>query len=402
MKKSFLVPLFCILVSLALSVFVPQHAHAVGVSPGIVEMDGLANGLRVPKNMYVSRPRNGPDVTFSVEISGEGARYIELSSPSFVMKSGQTQVGYTFYIVPKNAPNGLHEAQITFLSQSLGTGAGKTGSMAAVQIGAAAKIRFTVTDREVKGFEILNVSIVDTEEGQPLYVAFQIRNTGNVDFRPDKIYVELKDRTDEGNVIRTEVSGEDVEVVPPLETREITIPFKADIPIGKYKVKVLLFSDNEQKYAVQDLNLQVFPENTLQQSADITINTINGDLFEPNDIVKFSGEISNTGAVTIEPIYIVELQKDGKLVEILRSDTKAVYKGRHAAYALTYRPEKKGAYIAEAYFEYGIRQSEKKQFPFTVASKAIVSSYAAVGIAIIITIALAIGAAVMMKKRNKK
>lgn len=350
------------------SVLFPVLAHAVGASPGQFYLEDLANGITVQKEITVTRTDPTEDAFFTVELSGDDARYAELPTKNFVIPAGKKSTPYTFYIKPNGAQNGEHQFKILFKEQSAPTGK-NDGARVTVQSGIMVVVTFNITDRQVKNMQLQMVSVPDTEAGLPLVVSFIAENGGNVDIRPTKIVGTFKDVSDHTNVVEQVIPEDQIDVIPPFERKNLTAKFPNSLPLGDYVATVKFYLDENVVYETANMYFTVHPQGTLAQEAVFKSLDVSQTTVKPNELVKISAVIQNTGSVGIEPSFFVELKKDGQLFDLLRADKKLIYKGQEGSYFVTFRPDQVGEYTGDVYFEYGNKQTDHKQVTIQVINK---------------------------------
>lgn len=339
---------------------IPFSVRAVGVSPSLTVVENMANGIDVERIVTISRSDTNSSGFFTVGVSGEGAKYIYLPKNTVSILEGQRNITFPFHIRPVGATNGEHTANLIFTG---GVDPKSGGGANAVSIisGVIAKVSFVVTDQEVKDIVVTNLAIDDSEIGQPLTLIFSVKNTGNVDIAPDRIDVTLADVTDSENVIRETISGSALTPVEPGRTENVSARLNQKVPLGEYLATAVFYLGGKEVYKRESLRVFIWPAGTLNQSADFSAFTLNGNTFEVGDLIKINATIANNGQIGIEPTWYVDVKRNGKTVDVLRQDKKTIGKGSAAEYFLTFRPEKRGAYTFDAYFEYGIKKTESKK-----------------------------------------
>lgn len=339
-------------------------ARAVGVSPGVLIAENLANGMRLERTVQVSRTDIEQEAVFAVSAGGLSGTYITLPEKTFVIPKGARTYDYTFYISPVAAPNGEHEAVIRFSQQPSASTAEGTAAIS-VQTGVQMSVRFTVTDREVKAFSVQDAYIDLTEVGQPINLAYKVKNEGNVNARPDRIVLDITDRTDETFQVQLEVEELKIPLAPPVAITESSVPIRHTIPAGSYATHVRFYSEGKEIHT-QPLELSIYPPGTLAQEANFSQFTVEQEDVVIGQEVRFNALIANSGETPIEAQLYIDIFREGEKIDFLRADQKYIPKNRNAHYSATFLPEELGEYKAVAFFEYGISQTEKKEIPFHV------------------------------------
>ncbi len=362
-----------IVVGFFIFLFQPRQAYAFGLSPGVITVENMGRNMKTERHFILVRRNPSQTDYFRVTVSGEGARYIELTNNGVAeLPQGQTEANYFFIINSAKAANGTYEAVVQFLpDDTVGAGgAGKQNTQAtqglSFKVGAAGKVRFTVTDQEIKTFTIDNVFLQDSEVGMPVGIRFRLANTGNVDVHPDLITLEMVEDSDPTYVVTGTISGIDLPLVAPLETKEITSVFKQTFEQGAYRGTVRFVADGKTIFTRDNFRLQIFPLGSLAQQLELADVRLNGETFAPNDLVKFDVIARNSGAALVNAHVVVEISRDEKLLELLRSDKVTIVKGDTTQFTLTYRQTEEGTYQARVYAEYGAKKTSIQERTFVV------------------------------------
>ncbi|MFH1789971.1 MAG: hypothetical protein ABH832_02800 [bacterium] len=399
-KNRILISMFTLL-AVAGMIFTPLTASSFGLAPSTITVNNLSNKSNAKKTINLVRAeiRKNEDRFFRVYVTGSGAKYIVLPSEKVKMGIGETIVPYYFYIKPASAANGDYEANLYIVSDDSQSPEKATGSSVTIIGGIMARIFFTVTDKQISEFIIDEVSFKPAEVGLPIVLSYHIKNTGNIDIVFDKITLNLIDSTDSTNVFDITVPSSQIEPSSPSEEKTFQINIDNTVDQGSYTATI----DFWQKGKIiksATLPLAIYAEGTSSQSAEITDFHVGGTDFLPNDLVTFEGKVKNTGSVAIKPILFVELKKDDKTTELLRSDPKIVGINKFGDFLLSYRPQEKGNYLARAHFEYGFSETSKITSNFIVAVPINYAYYyAGAGIGAVLLFLIII---MIVKKKKKK
>ncbi|OGH65015.1 MAG: hypothetical protein A2821_00880 [Candidatus Magasanikbacteria bacterium RIFCSPHIGHO2_01_FULL_41_23] len=371
-------------------IFAPSMTQAIGISPGTLEAENLANGVDISRTLILTNTASEEDVFFSIKARGEAASYISLPKSPIVIPAGQNRANIDIHIKPMNAQNGKHTAELEFMSQpNPNKVINSSGNSVSITSGVIAHVVFTVTDQQIKTMFISNVSADDTEIDKPVIFGFSLLNTGNVDVKPERIDAVFVDITDPANIISETISGSSLEYVLPGELSRINAGLTKNLPLGEYSASFSFYLDDKVISTLKtDRIIKVWPTGTLAQAGSFDSFKINGNTFESGDLVKLTGLFTNTGGVVLDPIWYVEITKDGKIIDLMRAEKKTVGKGQNVEYTLTFRPDSKGEYTFDAYFEYGIKKTAHKLETIIVSSAVGFVSYIFIIVFIII---LAVG-----------
>lgn len=363
MKKAYQF-LFIIIVVLFVQL---EQVNALGISPSPIIRNNVINGVRIPGTVTITRGSSIGDELVEVSISGESGKYLELSKEKIIIPDGKSRLDYTFYIAPKTAPNGEHTAYILFIKKGL-IGGGKTGggTGAVLEEAMMARIVFTVTDQEVVEIKIGDVFFSDVEVGLPLLFSFYMRNDGNVDVRPDRLYLEMTDITDEKHSYSKEFTQSDFDLLLPGENITVSLIFLDSVPQGEYNANAKFYLKNEIIREESNIKIEVLPPGSLGQGAEFTVFKTEKNIYNKDELVEFNAEIVNTGQIGIKSVFFLEIYQNDSRQDLVRSSDKFILKGRTGLFRENYRFLNYGDYRVDAYFEYGASRTEKKSLNISI------------------------------------
>lgn len=389
--------LFYIVVVFLISFSLVQNVLAVGVSPGIIELHDLANNIVIDKSVFISRANPSQDDYYKVSVSGEGAPYIALSTTKLKLPKGEQQVSFPFQIKPVAAPNGTYKASLIFNGTTPDANTPTDQNGVSFLAGVTALVTFTISDKEVKRMEVLDIYNQETEVDQPYVFFFQLRNTGNVNAKPDRVVLTFFDRSDPTHIIQEVIQGDKIAFVEPQKTDKVIVKAESKVPEGKYDVEIKIFLDNNILFSKKFFT-HILPKGTLQQKIEFQEFKLSKAAVSIGETVRFSGLAKNEGEVAIEPIFVLEVSKDGQVLDVKRSEKQLILKGESVSYPLSYVGEEKGEYTAKAFFEYGVRKTDPKQALFIVGSD--YTLYYIIGGSVFVVLLLIMILVLKKKKKN--
>lgn len=397
---------YSLIIFLFFSLFGLQIVHSIGLSGGPIVVDDAVNGVVIVKKLTLKRTNTSQPTNYKISADGEVAKFIKLDDGILSFPAGAVAVEYLVNILPINAANGTYTGTLRFESTDIPAPGQETGAQLSLKYAAASTVSITVIDREIKKMEISDVGLDVVEENNPIVLNYQLKNSGNVDIKPDKIEAHFVAKTDDTYIVDMSVTKENLQYVPPGSTLNHVAQFDQFLERGEYRVDVDFFLDGKMIHERKGLYLEVLPEGSLAQSAEFIDFQSSGITFEPNSLIKFTGILKNDGKASIQPLLYIGISQNGSDIDLLRSEKKYLRKNEQSEYVLTTRLENEGEYKADAYFEYGPHTSAHKVIDFVVEKKQIdglgfLSYIYIFGILLIVSVIILI-IVIIIKKKHKK
>lgn len=375
-----------------------QSVHAFGVSPAFHHIDDMISGSEVLKEFTYVRSTGSLDKDQTIELFVEGpiADAVTLSEVVTVEK-GVSSVKVPVIISAGDLPPGDYEVNILALA-SVVSDAITSGAGMQIQEGANAQIYFSITGDEVLDYTIDQTIIESTEEGQPVGFTFALTNKGNVAARPDEIRVVLTDQTDESLVIEETIPSQSIEFTDPFDRGEITVLLDTELSAGRYWVEFGFYKGEERIYHREDAFLQVFPPGTLAQEGELENFSIDKEQYAQGELGVFEGTFTNTGTVGVNAVFMIDVQKDGQRLEILKSEPIFVLPSKTASLSLEYRFSEEGNYQADGSVIFGISGTNQETVEFKVGG---VNPWVMAGVLIFLLLLIVIVIKLVLRRKRR-
>ena len=346
-------------------IFFVDSGLAIGVTPATTILNNVPNNVRINRTIKVTRPTTSGVENFKVSLSGEGARYIELSGETIMIPNGSNSASYDFSIYPRSAPNGKYEAFLQFITYQPSSDSGQF--LVRTYEGTTAQILFTITDEQILDYQIVNVGGGgNIEVNMPPSINYTIKNVGNVDAKPDKIELQISSLKDATQKVVDAVLGKILDFTPPLQDKNFSVDFNKTLPLGSYTATATFYRADKPIVTQGNIKFEVFKEGTLAQKADFIDFKTSATEVPENTLIKVDGILKNTGSIGVRGTMYVQVYRDGKPVDLIKSEEKFLGIGRLGTFSVEFRPGESGKYSFDGYFSYGVGETEHKQIQVSV------------------------------------
>lgn len=392
--------LFILVLSL-LFIRAPDAFAGLGFSPGLTRVEGMQPNTSVNREIVFSRDEVRDPLTLDITLTGMGAEY--MSGPDQVtFASGQDRAVFPLVITATDLPSGTYEATVNAIThEDAQGGTAKAEAFSAssrVVLAAFAGVSFTVTNEVKEEYSIKEIVLRPSEEQQRLGFSLQLVNTGNVAARPAKIDVVITNQDDPTFIYEETILGDTLPLVKAFATEDVGVFTNAQLPAGKYWVDFLVYNtEGNVIYEAKKSALQIFPPGTLQQQGMLRSFEMDKEKYEENELIQFRSDFQNTGDIGLSASLIVDLVRDGKRVDSLKTDPVFVPAGKIASFVLDQRLAEAGEYTATGYVSYGIFKTDGQMKMFRVGGLDIRIVYAGIGGFVL----LLIGIVLMVKKKKR-
>lgn len=230
-----------------------------GVTSPYVENDRLVPGAHYEKEMIIVRGDPAEDWRAELTISVPGANdWISIDKGlDFILPKGEKQTPIVVTInVPKNAEFDRYQGAIRIRTLPVEP----TGGVS-IALGARINVDLEVVKEGIFDFVVQNVKVFDINEGWKIKLGIEIKNTGNVEASPTKIYLDVYDSTNQVKIASLENDGI-ADKVNPFETKQVIVEFSNQLKAGPYYARFKIY--NRDVLAKEgELSLSVLPPGTL-------------------------------------------------------------------------------------------------------------------------------------------
>jgi len=131
-------------------------------------------------------------------------------------------------------------------------------------------------------------------------------------------------------------------------------------------VNMVFYDGDEVIFTNEKAFLQIFPEGTLAQKGEMVAFTADKQKYEVGELGLLRAQFKNTGEIGLSAALTVELSKNGKRMELLKTEPSYVPPERSTVFTLERRFEEAGDYTAVGSVSYGINATEPVSIEFRV------------------------------------
>jgi len=361
---------------ISMSLFLSTPAHALGLSPPTLEIDSLLRGTTQTRSVRLYRaPEDVGDVYIHVEPNAADAEFFVLEQTDIVMYTGQNEIEYEFGITPADASNGTYELKLRFLKTNDPSSSFALNAVRVVT-GVTAQVFVTVGGEELLAYSLLSMYAQPTEEGIDTSIVYAVSNTGNVDWRPQKIEFAFFDVSGERVGEHTIQDDEIQPIRAGQENQSFTVQIPIELERGSHTVVATFYDADEVVGTLQtEQPFEVYAPGTLAQSGTLKGLSVNKNEFAPGEKVKLTATFQNDGEIGLTAVLITEITRDGEILDLLRSKEYSVAAGEEFVFSELIETGELGTYTVSSYVEYGKKQTSAEQVSFVVLKEAAALSF---------------------------
>lgn len=241
-----------------------------GITPPYVRNDSLTQDSQYDQKIILTRSDPVEDLRANVTINVPGANdwFSIDKGTDFILPKGEVQVPMVVHVrVPKKAKFAEYKGNIrVVISSASEPNPGTVG----ISLGAQIDVNMKVIDQKIYDFFVRSQHVDDLEEGHKFFGIFfpgkinfsmLVENTGNVDFAPTRVELDIKDKG--GNILETTHNVNRISKVKPFEIKSVVAELPTRLPAGGYTAHFRIYKF-DQVVREGELNLSVLPYGTLQ------------------------------------------------------------------------------------------------------------------------------------------
>jgi hypothetical protein len=389
-----------------------SQVHAIGLTPPVISGPPVAREMSQQRELKILRsPTDIGKLLIEVEAGNDIAREYFTFKDGFVMPENKIEAVFSFEINPGDLSNGEYEGLI-LLSKSNNLNSNNLNSntnQISIKSGVVAVVRFIVTGQQIEAYEIISLDIGDSELNKSISLKYTIKNTGNVNWSPDRMDIVFINQQDSTDLINYQITSKDIDVIKPgYATDQV---FQLDLPFrqGIYIANSQIYKDGSKIGELTSRNFTIHAPGTLKQSGELLNLILSEYVVQKNEKFKLSAEFGNTGEVAVTGSLITEINKDGKLLDIKRGEDLTIESGSVGDFVELLSFSDLGKYTLSSYVKYGNNKKtntlsktitvEEKELPVVMGS--VVSKLNTyIGIGVLITIIIIITTIFILRRRR--
>ncbi|RMF06703.1 hypothetical protein D6764_01650 [Candidatus Woesearchaeota archaeon] len=379
-------------------------SSSFGASPGRIEIDNALRGSVIEKTVTFSSSTISDPVMYSLSYSGRIADWIkskqgDMATNMITISPDTYRTEATFvFSVPPDVPNGVYTGRITASYAGSGGNSDSGGSVSSVSAGAAILVTIHVTGDQNIDFDVIKVSIPDSEEESEARIIMDVRNKGNIAASPDKIILKIQEKFARTTLKEIVVDSFE-DLLPPFSRGDIVATFNPGLPPDRYWAEISVYS--EGKVVHQDsIPFTILPKGALKR--DVKLLKLQADSeAEYGFPLKIVAYLKNAGETMTGCVLKAEIRRPEEpdiLLAALESDRVMVNAGEMKQLAVYFAPRMTGLHEATAFVRCDGVDSETRSASFNVASRYASLSTPAIGGGLLFFILLI----VLLRKRPKQ
>lgn len=394
----------------------PVFAQESSITKESIVFEDVLIGGTMERTFEFTRNDNAEQEYF-IEITGEGATFLDFGGDRFTMKEDQTKTLLTYTLDTEDASNDQEvRAIIEIYTQA-------PNQDKEIVHESLFEISFTHDRKEDYFIEQPNASQEDPElntdifhsieKSEDLSFFFVIQNKGNVDSTLDEVHVAIvsgevntKKINQKDIVFQKTIKANELTQAKPfgISVNEITLP-QHQLEHGIYTGVVTFFENDKQKAQLGN-TFTVFPDNSGGMFVLVKDIILSSDTISAEDPLSINVELTNAGVVDVEPTVHIKLNKDAALLKEKDITNGIIAPGDDQNYLVGFKDIPDGKYVVRMYATYGTITTPVHEQEITVAGKTGTvhpgAVFIVVAVLIFIVILTAISGSSKRKRRKKR
>lgn len=345
----------------------PQSTHAVGISPGVVNLPHVLRDSSQKISVVVLRDNADTaqqDQYYAVTQHGAYAEHITiLGDEEFVIPKGEKGNNYIFHLAPQGLPNGDYQTFLTFAAKQVPLSDGEEADVSQVNVVNAVTftINFTITDEEIIEYSIQQFAVTETEVGQHIIASFDVNNTGNVLWKPSQIEFTFTNALDPKQTTSATVTEDALAVTEPGTLQTLDVSIDNPLSEGKYYAEALVYAPDGKIIPIKSSNsFLVHPTGTLQQRGELISVKTNKKNYRTGERIQLEAVFENTGDIAYPATLIIDVYDGDTIIDSIEDDEKIIAVNEEVTLSRVFTLPKAGSYVLSAYVDYGRKTSEIK------------------------------------------
>lgn len=292
------------------------HSDGYGVVPASLVIDNLLKGSSQIRSIRVINSGDEP-VTYKLAATGSIASWVafypnqSLVTPITTISVLDRKEVFVHFTIPEDIANGDYTGTLNVETLPSNISQNITGSP--VTLSFPVNVKLTVTGTQILSGEIRDITTKSVEVGQPLSIAVDFTNTGNVIATP---------------TILVNISREDYPITL-LTYKDTSIPVEKGALIevpwntsnresGTYDANVTVMLGDETLEQTT-LTFKLLPRGTFTRKGELLNLSYTGQPVQGSTI-KILALFKNTGKIETNAQFKAEVYRDGSILTVLDSD----------------------------------------------------------------------------------
>ncbi|MBU1030748.1 MAG: hypothetical protein ABIC91_02105 [Nanoarchaeota archaeon] len=336
------------------SIIFSSQIFALGVSPGkIIFVNTTRNGYAEERLLISTISEK--NVFLDYETSD--IDWLEINFENIVINRQNPTNAKLILRIPSDAKNGLYKTKI--LLKGTPESSQTLEKSSAISSAVTIDISINIIGEEIVSCLVGGVNLLDVEENFPIEISYSIKNTGNVKLRP-KTEIIIYDQQEENAVMQTDFYSD--EVLPTTNIHGFKI-IDNNHSTGQYWVKIKIpmcgYTDTKTFEVVKKGSI-------IDKGELLRINTF--EVVDTGDITPISAVFKNTGTRIVSAKFVGKILKDGKIVQLIETDTIDVFPGSVDMLETYFQPLMAGRYEVQGRVIYNNKLSYEKESVVEVKS----------------------------------
>ena len=311
-----------ILIGLALTPKI-MAGGGIGLAPARIELSDAMRGGEYDYTLILINPGDGETYYTLGTEEGEAAAWVSYfehegaENPiEGILVPGDTRMPLMVrFNIPEDAANRTYEVNLLVEAGLAPPDAAAPRARreslggAEVMVRIASEVTIDVTGTQILTADVTSIMVENTEVNYPLRTTVHMRNTGNVDARPE-VRVEA---WQDGQLVREYVFAEEV-IKPGADAVIMGEGDTTGMEDGEYLVNVSVRLGG-QEISTYEREVSLFPVGTLTRRGDLVALESEGEPYVGR-VLRILGTFVNTGQIETMAQLVVEVYRDGSMIAI--------------------------------------------------------------------------------------
>lgn len=331
----------------------------IGISPASIYFKDVLRGGYAERNVIITIDSTD-DTKVEIEPRGDIAEWLSFKETEFEVSKGNPYYLKVVVQPPVDMPNGIYSGFLRVTTE----GKGKLiEGQATGTVNAALDlyVEVEITDVQYTSCFASGYSVQSAEKGDDIIFKLNVLNEGNVRLFPT-IKIDIWDQERMGVVKQIEFSNQ--MIIPTTQEEVIVRVDSSDLEINQYWAEVTAV----ECYSAQTLTFDVLEEGALK-ALGVLLKVISPTWIKVDDTTYIEALFENIGEKSVNARFKGEITLNGKIVQILESESSSVDIGEQETFKFYFTPRKEGKYIVNGIVLYDGKRTFDKNTVINVERK---------------------------------